>query len=137
MNFRPRRREGPEVNITPLIDVVFLLLIFFMVSTTFRHQFEIALDLPRASSETAAGPALVELTIDAEGHYYLDGQRLVNDRRETLQRALARLAEADRETPLVIAADAATPHQAVITALDAARRAGLTRLTFATRALDE
>ncbi len=137
MNFRPRRNESPEVNITPLIDVVFLLLIFFMVSTTFRHHFEISLDLPRASSEQPAAPAKVELAIDAEGHYYLDGRRLVNQRLETLERALARIAEADPKTPLVIAADGRTPHQAVITAMDAARRAGLTRLTFATRALDD
>ncbi len=137
MNFRPRRRESPEVNITPLIDVVFLLLIFFMVSTSFRHQFEISLDLPRATSEESGTPSPLELLIDADGHYYLDGRRLVNDRRETLERALEKVAEGDRETPLVIAADAKTPHQAVITAMDAARRAGLTRLTFATRALDD
>ena len=124
--------ESPEINITPLIDVVFLLLIFFMVSTTFQRFSELQVDLPEASAEEEAAREVIDLTIDAEGRYYVNGRPLVNTRAATLRRALAELPAAEEIPPLVINADARTPHQAVITAMDVARQLGLVRLSFAT-----
>ena len=134
MNFRGRREGNePDVNITPLIDVVFLLLIFFMVSTTFQHQFEIGLELPEASSQEQIEQQTLQVTIDEDGNFYVNEQRLVNNQTATIKRALEEAAGNDRSTPLVISADSRTPHQAVIKAMDAARQVGLTRLTFATQ----
>ena len=137
MNFRPRRAESPEMNLTPLIDVVFLLLIFFMVTTTFNQFAELRIDLPEAESarETPQKQTL-ELAIDAQGRYFLDGQELVNPGPETLREALRRAISGDTEMPVIIRADAKTPHQAVVTAMDAVGRVGLTRLSIATSRAD-
>ncbi|MDH5301543.1 MAG: biopolymer transporter ExbD [Gammaproteobacteria bacterium] len=133
MNFRKRRVEDSEINITPLIDVVFLLLIFFMVSTTFKQDFEVGIDLPKSSSEANLLNRTIEITIDATGRYYVNHQQLVNTHPDTLRRALAKVAGDDRNLPVILSADGKTPHQAVITALDAARQLGFSRLTFATQ----
>jgi biopolymer transport protein ExbD len=132
-NFRPRRRRSPDVNITPLIDVVFLLLIFFMVSTTFDRYAELGVELPQAGAEPAAEqPEHIEITIDRAGHYYVDKREVVSTSLDILRRAIKK-ALGDREAvPVVISADANTPHQAVITAMDASSRVGLYRITFAT-----
>ena len=135
MKLRPRRPDDVDVNITPLIDVVFLLLIFFMVSTTFKDEFEVSLDLPEASSDTRMAEKLLELTIDATGQYYLNRKKVVNTQMRTLMRALQKEV-GQRNLPLIISADAKTPHQSVIIALDAARQIGLTRITFATKQPD-
>lgn len=133
MNFRPRRSEEPEVNLTSLIDVVFLLLIFFMVTTTFQRTSELKIDLPKASAtQEESKPRSIELVIDAQGRYYLDGRELVNTQAETVLKALQAAAAGQKDVPLVIRADAMTPHQAVVTAMDAAGRAGLSRLSIAT-----
>ena len=133
MRISPRRREGPEVNITPLIDVVFLLLIFFMVSTTFERETELGIELPEASA--AADPTrkeFLELSVDAKGRYYLDGRPLVNTRIATLVQALRqRAAELGGDPPVVVSGDRASPYQAVMAILDATRQAGLTRVRFA------
>lgn len=133
MNFRNRRVEDPDINITPLIDIVFLLLIFFMVSTTFKQEFEVGIDLPEASSEARLVNKTIEITIDAKGRYFINQQQLVNTQGDTLRRALAKVAGNDRSLPVILSADANTPHQAVITALDATRQLGFSRLTFATQ----
>lgn len=133
MNFRGKQKESPDVNITPLIDVVFLLLIFFMVSTTFKDNSEIEITLPKASQapqETL--PQSIELTIDAEGQYYVNQQRLVNTQLETIKRALKQVAGEQESPVIIIKADAKTPHQAVISAMDAARQLGFSKLGFAT-----
>lgn len=134
MKFRPRRGEAPDVNLTPLIDVVFLLLIFFMVSTTFDKSSELSIELPEA---TAAQPPQhdkpITVAIDARGRYYVDGRRLVNTKAATIVRALKQLAGGRSTVPIVIDADARTPHQAVVTVMDAARDLGLLHLRFATR----
>ncbi|RMD77862.1 MAG: biopolymer transporter ExbD [Gammaproteobacteria bacterium] len=157
---RARREEEPAINLTPLIDVVFLLLIFFMVSTTFDRPTHLSISLPRASSEAPPEEreALV-LTIDAQGNYYLrrgrgPERRVVSRAEAALERALRQMAQAGageaspegtgqgasqgrpgagagEPPPLVISADARTPHQAVVTAMDAARRAGYHRLAIA------
>jgi len=138
VRLRRRRREAePSINLTPLIDVVFLLLIFFMVSTTFDRPTHLAIELPKASSE--APPEEAEplvLVVDARGNYYLRrGQgperRVVSRSVEALRRALREGAGEGERPALIIQADARTPHQAVVTAMDAARRAGFDRLAIA------
>ena len=135
MNFRPgRRREEPDVNLTPLIDVVFLLLIFFMVSTTFNKQSEISIQLPQAAGETQQDKRVViEVSIDAEGRYYVNHQQLINTQLDTLKRAMQTQAGKEKEPKLIISADRRTPHGAVVQAMDAARQLGFVHLTFATQ----
>jgi len=130
------RREDPELGITPLIDVVFLLLIFFMISTTFKDDSEITIDLPQASSVPAKEdrPPLT-VTIDAQGHYFVNDRRLVNDTADTLRKAFARYTTQQERTPsgVVIRADGQAPHQSVVTVMDVARRAGIVHVSLATR----
>ena len=133
MRFRRRPREELELNLTPLIDVVFLLLIFFMVSTTFQKESEISLQLPRASTEPPEDvPERLEVVIDAAGAFYVNDQELLKADVESLQTALYELAGGDRSLPVTIRADAQTPHQAVVTAMDAAARLGMLRMSIAT-----
>ncbi len=133
MNLRPRRRESPDINLTPLIDVVFLLLIFFMVSTTFKEGTRIQIQLPQAEGQAQAqdSPEPLTLLIDAQGNFYLGDRRVVDRSRKTLQKALAGAIAGHRDRWLILKADARTPHQAVMTALDAASQLGLVRISFA------
>ncbi len=184
MNLRPQRTEPPEINLAPLIDVVFLLLIFFMVTTSFRDEVGIKIRLPEAAGEAAAEAQPLTLTIDAEGYYYVNDLQVADRQPATLSKALAaamvellsrgsattavqaqgsaagdprepaglggnpgqpgQVPSGDRgsaasgaaipapgDLPLVLKADARTPHQAVMTAMDVASRLGLTRLSFA------
>ncbi|HFD33386.1 MAG TPA: biopolymer transporter ExbD [Gammaproteobacteria bacterium] len=133
MNFRHRKDEEPEVNITPLIDIVFLLLIFFMISTTFKQEFEVGIELPQAESESRLVEKILEISIDKQGTYYLNGQKLVNTQFQTIKQALQKVAKGNYKLPVVISADGQTPHQAVIRAMDAAKQLGFSRLTFATQ----
>lgn len=133
MNFRSRQGTEPDVNLTPLIDVVFLLLIFFMVSTTFKDESEIAVNLPKASEQASEiKQETIEITIDDEGQFYINQQRLINTQIATLRRALQEAAGNEKNPVIIIKADAKTPHQAVVTAMDATRQAGYSRLGFAT-----
>ncbi len=137
MNLRQFRREEPAVNLTPLIDVVFLLLIFFMVTTTFREESEIQINLPQASNEPVERVAqALEITIDRDGRFFVNQQALINTQLDTLKRAL-RESKSDAENqPVIVSADAKAPHQAVVMAMDAARQVGLTRLSIATRTFE-
>ena len=138
MRFQKPQAEEPEVVITPLIDVVFLLLIFFMISTTFERETEVRVELPEASGqELQTEEKVVEITIDAQGNYYVNRQALINTQLETLKRAIQNAAGSGGEVQVILSADRKTPHEAVITAMDAARRAGLFNMTFATRKPDE
>jgi len=133
MNLRRQRPDSPDINLTPLIDVVFLLLIFFMVSTTFKSDAQLQVELPEASAEPSTQEQdVLEIVIDAQGSYVIGEQELVNRRPETVRRALEKLAGERRDIPLVIRADAETPHQAVVTAMDVAGQLGFTRLSIAT-----
>lgn len=135
MNLRKFRRESPTIDLTPLIDMVFMLLIFFMVSTTFKDQSVIRIDLPKASpqQEQEKNDKAIDLTIDAQSNFFVNGKQVVNNQIGTLVKAL-RLAIGDRDhPPLTINADGKTPHQAVVTAMDAARQVGLVHLSIATR----
>lgn len=137
MNLRPHRRQPPEINLTPLIDVVFLLLIFFMVSTTFKDEARLRVQLPQAQGETVPTeePAQIRVVIDRSGNYFVDDRVVVDRTPLTLVRALngalSLHPEGRRDLPVLILADANTPHQAVMTAMDAAAEAGLRRIAFA------
>lgn len=134
MQFRRQRREEDSINLTPLIDVVFLLLIFFMVSTTFTNSTHLTIDLPEAvGTPTRDNDLQLDIVIGADGSYQLNGQPLINSQADTLKAALLGVAEGDTETPLTITADARTPHQAVVTAMDVAGQAGFNRLSITTR----
>lgn len=133
MNMKPRRSEDPEISLTPLIDVVFLLLIFFMVSTTFTRETQITVNLPEATAaELDQEATIVDVVIDVEGRYYVNNQLLVNRQLDTLRSVLEGV-KGGAESTLLISADAQTPHQAVITAMDAARQAGILNVSLATR----
>ncbi|MDH5784909.1 MAG: biopolymer transporter ExbD [Chromatiales bacterium] len=133
MNMQPRRREEPDVNLTPLIDVVFLLLIFFMVSTTFERETEITIELPEASGKQVdVVPAKIDITIDAKGRYFINEIEVINTEIETLKKAISKAAGKEKKPRVLLSADKDTPHQAVIRAMDAARQLGFVNLTFAT-----
>jgi len=134
MNLRPNRSdERVDVNLTPLIDVVFLLLIFFMVSTTFDRHAKLKVELPEASARTEQQlEDPVVLSIDAKGNYFIDDRQVVNTQLETLKIALQKTVADKKDVSLVLRADAKTPHQSVVRAMDAASQLGLTRLSIAT-----
>ncbi|PCI14304.1 MAG: biopolymer transporter ExbD [Thiotrichales bacterium] len=133
MNLRQFTKQDPDVNLTSLIDVVFLLLIFFMVSTTFTRESEITIDLPEANVEPVeAAIAPIDLTIDVKGRFYINQQKVVNRQTTTLKKAIQLAADGRKNVSLVISADANTPHQAVVTAMDAARQLGIVKLSLAT-----
>ncbi len=130
---RRRMREEPEVNLTSLIDVLLMLLLFFVMSTTFVRTSALHVQLPTASEKpTREPPGTVEIAIDAKGHFFINRHELVNDRPDTLRRALEQTLAGRTKVPLVIAADGRTPHQAVVTAMDAAAQLGIRNLSIAT-----
>ena len=132
MNFRQKKPEELDVNVTPLIDVVFLLLIFFMVSTTFDRQSELNIELPEASGEiTESEKVEIEIFIGPGGKFTINGNETINTQIDTLLRALREAAGNDNDPRVIIAADKNTTHQAVMTAMDAARQMGFVHITFA------
>lgn len=133
MNLRRSRSEEPDVNLTPLIDVVFILLIFFMVSTTFQRESEIKIELPEASAEPVeAEKDVLEIVVDADGRYFIDEQQVVNTELATLKKAIARFMGDRKELPVVIRADRRTPYEAVVRAMDATSQLGLVQMSLAT-----
>jgi len=135
MNFRQNQNEDElQLNLTPLIDVVFLLLIFFMVSTTFNKQSEISIELPEASGKPLKTEKFViEIEIDNQGRYFVNQQRVKDNKVTTLKRAIRLVQGKEKNPQLIISSDRNTPYQSVVTAMDAARQAGLVNLTFATK----
>jgi biopolymer transport protein ExbD len=127
-------KEEPTVDLTSLIDVVFLLLIFFMVSTTFERQALLKVDLPEASEveDQTDVPDSLELVIDDEGRMFLNDQRLVDSDARTLRAAIQEQAGDNRSVPLILRADRETPHHHVVTAMDVAAQLGFTNLSIAT-----
>lgn len=137
MFFRQKKQEI-TVNLTPLIDVVFLLLIFFMVSTSFTRETQIKLELPKASVEPLdTKPETLEISIDKEGRYFVNGKGLVNQSLGTLKAAIKPSIEANKDTPVIISADANTPYQSVVTAMDATSQLGVVNLQMATQRNEE
>lgn len=134
MKFRRNVRTEDSVNLTPLIDVVFLLLIFFMVSTTFTKETHLDIDLPEASGEPLPeNNEQIEVLINAEGGFAVNGSSLINKRLTTLKAALEDSSEGDNQRPLIITADARTPHRSVVTAMDAAAQLGFVKLSITTK----
>jgi biopolymer transport protein ExbD len=139
MKFHRKKRENLDITLVSMIDVLFVLLLFFMVSTTFNKPSEINIQLPVAAGETSDQPAkTITLGISAQGVYSLVGEdgmphELVNQSTEGLKLELQKLAQHSQELPFIINADGKAPHQAVITALDNAGQVGFTRITFATQ----
>jgi len=134
VNFKRQNKEAIEVNLTPLIDVVFLLLIFFMVSTTFTKENHLSLDLPEATAEEQqVAPDSLEIIITAVGGYSINDQALVNNQLETLKRGILKAANGREGIPVIITADAKTPHEAVVRAMDAAGQTGFVNLSITTR----
>ena len=132
LNLRPRTQ--PEVNMTSLIDVVLLLLIFFMVSTSFVKQSQITISLPQAESAAMVEevPGKIDIMITATGTYLINGRELINSRPETIRNALQKVSGGSNSLPLTISADANARHQDVITAMDVAGRLGFVRISIAT-----
>ena len=134
MNLKPKIKEDPEINLTSLIDVVFLLLIFFMVSTTFERQAALRIDLPEASTEPVPMEDVrrMELIIDPRGRMYLNDRQLVDNQPSTIEAALLEFAGEERDIPIMLRADSMTPHHFVVTAMDVTGRLGFSRLSIVT-----
>ena len=133
MNLRPRHREDPEINLISLIDVLLVLLIFFMVSTTFQQEGRVKVQLPQASQlpQPRGAHEPVIITVTAEGTYRVNERTLINASPDTLRAALLKEAGGERG-PLTIRADARSTHQAVVTAMDVAGKLGFAQLNIAT-----
>lgn len=134
MKLNLRARTQPEVNLTSLIDVVLLLLIFFMVSTSFVKQSQITIRLPEADSATVVEevPEQIDIMITEAGTYLVNGRELINSRPETIRNALRKVSAGNNSMPLTISADANARHQHVVTAMDIAGRLGFVQISIAT-----
>ena len=134
MRFRKEEEENFGLDMTPMIDVVFLLLIFFMVSTSFVKQSQISIRLPQADSTAIIEdvPEFIEIMITAEGTFLLNGAELINSRPETIRNALQKLSAGNSNLPLTISADAMATHQDVVKAMDVAGRMGFEKISIAT-----
>lgn len=134
LNFRPRRSEEPEINLIPFIDVLLVILIFLMLSTTYNKFTELQLTLPTADVQTMRDrPKELVISIAADGRYAIDKTALEDRSVNAIASALSASAPAGADSIVIISADAAAPHQAVVSAMEAARRAGLSQITFATQ----
>src|ERR1700710_1615599 len=131
MNFRKRRIEEPEINLIPFIDVLLVVLIFLMLSTTYSKFTELQIKLPVADAEAQRDyPKEVIVTVSADGAYTVAGQPVAGRGLEALSDALTQGAKAGKETVVIISADASARHQALISVMEAARRSGLVQITF-------
>ena len=134
MNFRPRQKEEPEINLIPFIDVLLVILIFLMLSTTYSKFTELQLTLPVADAEQLRDhPKEVIVAVAADGRYAINKTPLEGKHVEQVARALSEAATAGPKSVVIISADAAAPHQSVVTVMEAARRVGLSQITFATQ----
>ena len=135
MNFRSRDRDEPEINLIPFIDVLLVVLIFMMLSTTYSKFTELQITLPVANAEKAQDrPGEIIVSVSADGRYAINRKPVDGRSVEMLTAELGVAAAGSKEPTVIVSADATTPHQSVINVMDAARRAGLAHLTFATQA---
>ena len=134
MKLQNKSRDEPEINVISLVDVLLVLVLFFMVSTSFLRETEITLQLPEASTEVQPATAneTLEITVTQAGTYLVNGRELVNSERRTLVAAIERLMGDKRDVPVLIRADAAATHQSVITAMDVAGQLGYVKINIAT-----
>ena len=134
MNFRPRRKEEPEINLIPFIDVLLVILIFLMLTTTYSKFTELQLKLPVADADAQRDyPKEVIVGVTSDGKYSVKGVPVAGRSVEAVALALTDAAKAGKDSVIIISADAAAPHQSVITVMEAARRSGLMQITFATQ----
>jgi biopolymer transport protein ExbD len=134
MNFRPRTKDEPEINLIPFIDVLLVVLIFLMLSTTYSKYTELQLKLPVADADAQRDyPKEVIVAVSSEGRYAVQGAALAGRNVDALATAMSEAAKAGKDSVVIITADAAAPHQSVITVMEAARRIGLSQITFATQ----
>lgn len=139
MNLKPRRHEEPEINMVSLIDVVLMLVIFFMLSSSFVGEGRLRIRLPRASSvpiERAAAVPLV-VTVTAGGSYLVNNRELVNASPDTLRKAIEQVAPARHDVPVSLRADGRATHQSVVTAMDVLGQLGFAQLNFVTTQASE
>ncbi|KRG70993.1 ExbD/TolR family protein [Pseudoxanthomonas dokdonensis] len=128
-----RAHEEPELNLVPLIDVILVLIIFFVVTTTFDSRSMLQLQLPSATGEPVAAQArALSVLVNADGHYFVDDQEVLRTDIDALKQTLSAVAGRDRQRPVLLRADARTPHQAVVTALDALGQLGFHKVNIAT-----
>jgi len=134
MRLSLRPRTAPEVNLTSLIDVVLLLLIFFMVSTSFVKESKITISLPQADNSAIVEetPGQIDIMITETGNFLVNGRELINSRPETLRNAIQKVSDGNSDLPLTISADANATHQNVVTAMDVAGRLGFVQISIAT-----
>jgi biopolymer transport protein ExbD len=134
MNFRPRKSDEPEINLIPFIDVLLVILIFLMLSTTYNKYTELKINLPSADAEAPKNyPKELIVGVTSAGNYTLNKQALASREVNTLAGELATAAGGSKDVMVIVSADAQASHQSVVNVMDAARRAGLTQLTFATQ----
>jgi biopolymer transport protein ExbD len=136
MNFRPRGRAKPELNLIPLIDVLIVLLIFLVLTTTFSHEAALHIHLPQASDHAQSKANGIELSTDEEGYYSVNGHAVSGNAVDSLKQALLEAAAGNKDPLVTIRADKSARHQSVISALDAAGQLGFVHVTFATRAAE-
>ncbi len=134
MKLRVRPKEDGELNLISLIDIFMLLLVFFMMTTTFLDEAHIKIRLPEASAEPSAAEQrdAIEVTVNAEGGYRVNGQALINSSTATLTTAILKIAGDSRDAPITLRADARATHQAVVTAMDVVGRMGFRTINIAT-----
>lgn len=132
MNFRPRPKEEPEINLIPFIDVLLVVLIFLMLSTTYSKFTELQLRLPIADADVQRDyPKEVIVGVSTDGRYTINRQPVAGRTVDAVSAALTEAAKAGKDSVIIVSADATAPHQSVITVLEAARRSGLNQVTFA------
>ncbi len=136
MEHRRRKGDDMSISVTPLIDVILVLLIFFMVSSRFTRDTQMNVNLPKATGESAlvASAQVVEISVDANGNIFVNAKPLANTQIETIKSALQSISNGNSDMPLIISADAKAPYQAVATAMDAAGQMGFHKLTMAAQA---
>lgn len=132
MNLHPRRTEEPEVSLVSLIDVVLMLLIFFMLSTSFVHPSQIHVTLPRASVTQPPQTTRITITVARSGTLFVNGRALVNNRAATLRRALRKVAGGRRDLPVMIRADAHSTTQSLVTVMDVTGALGFSKIDIMT-----
>ncbi len=134
MNLSPQRSEEPDVNLTPMIDVVFLLLLFFMVSTSFIRESSLKVDLPEATGEAMVEQTQpIDIVIQADGQFLVNGEALTVVSHDSLRTVLRHAAGDNQDPHIIISADADAHYQHIVTAMDTAQQMGYSKLTLATR----
>lgn len=138
MQFKRQTKREIGLDLTPLIDVVFLLLIFFMVTTSFTDKTQLSIDLPEAHGEIQTKQVqAIEVLINAQGEYHVNGQRLINDNFATLKNAVSQQINKIDQANYIITADGNAPHKAVVVAMDVAGQLGISHLSVTTVRAEE